>query len=73
MSIRDTQTCGAVPERSEGMSREDGEVRIARRWRRRETKPTTEAPEIYSVLRWPAVLFLTIRHCSAKNGVLRKY
>ena len=71
--LRDSSTCGAVPERSEGMSREDGEVRIARRWRRSETKPTPEAPEIYSVLRWPAVLFLTIWHCSAKNGVLRKY
>lgn len=73
LRLRDSSTCGAVPERSEGMSREDGEVRIARRWRRRETKPTTEAPEIYSVLRWPAVLFLTIRHYSAKNGLLRRH
>ncbi|WP_443737059.1 hypothetical protein, partial [Treponema sp.] len=54
------------------MSREDGEVRIVRRWRRSETKPTPEAPEIYSVLRCPAVLFLTIRHYSAENGILRK-
>ena len=71
--LRDSSTCGAVPERSEGMSREDGEVRIARRWRRSETKPTPETPEIYSVLRCPAVLFLTIRYYSAENGVLRKY
>ena len=72
LRLRDSSTCGAVPERSEGMSREDGEVRIARRWRRSETKPTAEAPEIYSVLRCPAVLFLTIQHYSTKNGVLRK-
>ena len=67
LRLRDSSTCGAVPKRSEGMSREDGE---AQRWRRSETKPTPEAPEIYSVLRCPAVLFLTIRHCSAKNRVL---
>ena len=70
LRLRDSSTCGAVPKRSEGMSREDGEVRIARRWRRSETKPPPEAPEIYSVLRCPAVLFLTIRHYSAKNRVL---
>ena len=29
-NVRDSSTCGAVPKRSEGMSREDGEVRIAR-------------------------------------------
>ena len=68
LRLRDSSTCGAVPERSEGMSREDGEVRIARRWRRSETKPTPEAPEIYSVLRCPAVLFLTIWHYSAENA-----
>ena len=28
LRLRDSSTCGAVPERSEGMSREDGEVRI---------------------------------------------
>ena len=73
LRLRDSSTCGAVPKRSEGMSREDGEVRIARRWRQSETKPTPEAPEIYSALRCPAVLFLTIRHYSAKNGLLRRH
>ncbi|MDY2617103.1 MULTISPECIES: hypothetical protein [Treponema] len=35
--LRDSSTCGAVPERSEGMSREDGEVRIARPAARQES------------------------------------
>ena len=37
LRLRDSSTCGAVPERSEGMSREDGEVRIARPAARQES------------------------------------